>query len=183
MRLTVSLKFAMPGYGEFLTYARSISDKSPAVTHYLTPTWLIFPHLQGSAGMYGNWGCNIPQRTVVAFMEKVAELGPDFVIYTGETKSVSKKCAAVAYTCHIAWNNFGSKISRGKKSEISTNDNFVGFCSYTANSMINLKLMILYPSVLVSMTLTCMLHRKNCHRDSGIVILRSKIRSLARSGQ
>ena len=39
--------------------------------------------LQGSAGAYGDYNCNIPLKTLELFLQEAASFQPQFVLYTG----------------------------------------------------------------------------------------------------
>jgi hypothetical protein len=40
-------------------------------------------YLQGDSGPFGDYSCNIPP-TVEQFVRKVADLDPDFILYSGK---------------------------------------------------------------------------------------------------
>ena len=47
------------------------------------PNNVAFFCLQGSAGAWGDYYCNIPLETMNLFFDKARELNPDFIIYSG----------------------------------------------------------------------------------------------------
>jgi len=60
----------------------------------------------GSAGEFGTYQCNTPQRTLELFLQKVKDLNPDFVVHTGdnpthhlweEKREESIECSNIAY--------------------------------------------------------------------------------------
>ena len=38
---------------------------------------------QGSAASYGDWNCNVPPSTIEMWIQYIATLEPDMVLYTG----------------------------------------------------------------------------------------------------
>ena len=55
---------------------------------------------QGKAGKFGDYNCNVPQRTVENILKEVRAMNPDFVFFTGRNCSLTNfisNCISLTY--------------------------------------------------------------------------------------